>query len=195
MNARDRIAHACWRLVADQGITAVSMRHIAAEMAVTTGFLTRYFDTKQSLLIHALALASNSLADRAEAAAGEDGPQHIHAMMRALLPDDEQTRLAWHFWLAMGGMQANHADFRAAHQRFPDRLRRTMVAALRQAQQTGQLPAQCYPAWEADLLIAGLFGLCTQKIATPERFGDAKCQALLTTLILRIGTQGAITSG
>ncbi len=190
-DARDRIARACWRLVADQGIAAISLRQIAAEMAVTTGFLTRYFDAKQPLLMHALARASDTLAARAEAVVGDSDPQHIHAMMQALLPDDEESRLAWHFWLAMGGMQAAHTDFRAAHQHFPDRLRRVLVAVLRQAQQAGQLPAQCYPAWEADLLLAGVSGLCAQMIATPERFGDAKCQALLTMLVLRIGTQGS----
>lgn len=189
-SARDRIARACWQLVAAQGIAAVSMRHIATEMSVTTGFLTRYFKDKQSLLSYALAQASDTLAYRAEAVTGHSGHAQIHAMLQALLPRDEETRRAWHFWLAMGGMQIADPDLAAMHQIFPDRLRRAVVAAIRQAQQMGQLPPECYAAGEADLLIAGLLGLCSQAIAMPARFGEAKCQALLTGLILRIGAQG-----
>ena len=74
-DARDRIARACWRLVADQGIAAISLRQIAAEMAVTTGFLTRYFNAKQPLLLHALARASDTLAARAEAVVGDSDPR------------------------------------------------------------------------------------------------------------------------
>lgn len=186
-NARDRIARACWRLVATQGIAAVSMRHIATEMSLTTGFLTRYFKDKQSLLSYALATASDTLARKVEAVTGHHGQAQIHAMAQALLPHDETARLAWHFWLAMGGMQVADPELAAMHQIFPDRLRRALVAAMRQVQQTGQLPPECYVAGEADLLIAGLLGLCSQAIAAPARFGEAKCQALLTGLILRIG--------
>ena len=52
--ARTRVVAAAWRVVASEGVHGATMRGIAAEAGVTTGFVTHYFADKQQLLVEVL---------------------------------------------------------------------------------------------------------------------------------------------
>ncbi|GAB2575011.1 transcriptional regulator [Paractinoplanes abujensis] len=106
-DARRRlIADALMKVAADQGLEAVSLRHVAAAAGVSVGMVQHYFHTKDEMMAFALA----AVADRAESrirtavtSLGDSPPPRLllRTMIAALLPlsgaarDDGRVALAF----------------------------------------------------------------------------------------------------
>ncbi|NJP33964.1 TetR/AcrR family transcriptional regulator [Micromonospora thermarum] len=94
---RTLIADALMRVAAQQGLEAVSLRHVAAAAGVSAGMVQHYFRTKDEMMAFALSVVrdrSQARVTDAVAALG-DRPaprQLLRAMIAALLPLDEQSR-------------------------------------------------------------------------------------------------------
>ncbi len=97
LQRRTRIADALMRVAAQQGLEAVSLRHVAAAAGVSAGMVQHYFRTKDEMM----AFAMSVVRDRSQARIGDavaalgDHPaprQTLRAMITALLPLDEQSR-------------------------------------------------------------------------------------------------------
>src|SRR5687767_8229102 len=87
--ARVRVVEAAWRVVAAEGVQGATMRAIAAEAGVTTGFVTHYFEDKQELLIAVLRHNNLRARDRVLAAIGERrGLVALEGAVEAMLPID-----------------------------------------------------------------------------------------------------------
>ncbi|CRK56441.1 Transcriptional regulator, TetR family [Alloactinosynnema sp. L-07] len=91
---RRTIIEALWRLIITGGIESVSLRQVAAEAGVSMGQVQHYFDSKESMLRHALEAMSARVGDRMGAAyAAADGVRaRIRAMLVETLPLDETRR-------------------------------------------------------------------------------------------------------
>ncbi|XVU21870.1 TetR/AcrR family transcriptional regulator [Actinoplanes sp. CA-054009] len=94
---RRLIADALMRVAAEQGLEAVSLRHVAAAADVSAGMVQHYFRTKDEMMTFALSVVKERGQRRAEAAIaglGQDpAPRELlRALMTALLPLDEASR-------------------------------------------------------------------------------------------------------
>ncbi|MEU7610318.1 TetR family transcriptional regulator C-terminal domain-containing protein [Micromonospora sp. NPDC049204] len=94
---RTLIADALMRVAADQGLEAVSLRHVAAEAGVSAGMVQHYFRTKDEMMAFALSVVRERNQIRvteALARLGVDPPPRLllRTMIAALLPLDEGTR-------------------------------------------------------------------------------------------------------
>ena len=94
---RTLIADALMRVAADQGLEAVSLRHVAAEAGVSPGMVQHYFRTKDEMMAFALAVVRDRNQIRvteAVARLGDNPPPRLllRTMIAALLPLDEPTR-------------------------------------------------------------------------------------------------------
>ncbi|MEU8130907.1 TetR/AcrR family transcriptional regulator [Micromonospora sp. DT15] len=94
---RTLIADALMRVAADQGLEAVSLRHVAAEAGVSAGMVQHYFRTKDEMMAFALSVVrerSQSRVTEAVARLGETPSPRLllRTMLAALLPLDEGTR-------------------------------------------------------------------------------------------------------
>ncbi|MFK3979562.1 TetR/AcrR family transcriptional regulator [Micromonospora sp. NPDC050397] len=94
---RTLIADALMRVAAEQGLEAVSLRHVAAEAGVSPGMVQHYFRTKDEMMAFAMAVVRERGQIRvgdALARLGENPPprQLLRTMIAALLPLDEQSR-------------------------------------------------------------------------------------------------------
>src|SRR5882762_6008752 len=69
-SAPERIVEDGWRVVAAQGVRGATMRSIAAEAGVSTGFITHYFEDKRELIVEVLRHNNARAAERVLAAAG-----------------------------------------------------------------------------------------------------------------------------
>lgn len=102
------IVDAAWRLIADEGYDAVTIRRLAKELGGATGRVTNYFDTKDDILIAVLdeltASHQSGLARLSEAldAAGPDVDAITTALVESLPLDDERIR-DWKSWLTFWG--------------------------------------------------------------------------------------------
>ncbi|MET8320586.1 TetR family transcriptional regulator C-terminal domain-containing protein [Micromonospora sp. NPDC005189] len=94
---RTLIADALMRVAADQGLEAVSLRHVAAEAGVSAGMVQHYFRTKDEMMAFALAVVRERGQIRVTEALtrlGENPSPRLllRTMIAALLPLDERTR-------------------------------------------------------------------------------------------------------
>ncbi|MEU7773487.1 TetR family transcriptional regulator C-terminal domain-containing protein [Micromonospora taraxaci] len=94
---RTLIADALMRVAADQGLEAVSLRHVAAAAGVSAGLVQHYFRTKDEMMAFALSVVrerSQVRVTEAVARLGENPPPRLllQTLLAALLPLDEHTR-------------------------------------------------------------------------------------------------------
>ena len=94
---RTLIADALMRVAAEQGLEAVSLRHVAAAAGATTGLVQHYFRTKDEMMLFALEVVSGHSEARISAAVGALGPSPaprdlVRAMVTQLLPLDDERR-------------------------------------------------------------------------------------------------------
>ncbi|MET8119481.1 TetR family transcriptional regulator C-terminal domain-containing protein [Micromonospora sp. NPDC005291] len=94
---RTLIADALMRVAADQGLEAVSLRHVAAEAGVSAGMVQHYFRTKDEMMAFALAVVRERGQIRVTEALTRLGESPsprllLRTMIAALLPLDERTR-------------------------------------------------------------------------------------------------------
>ncbi|MET7864686.1 TetR family transcriptional regulator C-terminal domain-containing protein [Micromonospora taraxaci] len=94
---RTLIADALMRVAADQGLEAVSLRHVAAAAGVSAGMVQHYFRTKDEMMAFALSVVRERSQVRvtdAVARLGENPPPRLllRTLLAALLPLDEHTR-------------------------------------------------------------------------------------------------------
>src|SRR3954451_20918410 len=100
--ARGRIADVAAQVVAAQGIHGATVRAIAAEAGVSTGFITHYFEDKQQLILEALRRTNEQAAKRVLAATRKGtGLAALGAAVEAVLPLDPARRRQWHVWVAV----------------------------------------------------------------------------------------------
>ncbi|MBP2471303.1 AcrR family transcriptional regulator [Crossiella equi] len=87
------IAGAMWRLADRGGLERISMREVAAEAGVSTGRVQHYFRSKDELLRHGLALASQRMEARIAARlTGGSAEELLRAAIDEVLGDDPDTR-------------------------------------------------------------------------------------------------------
>lgn len=143
---REAIALAAAGIIAERGLERVTLRDIAAQLGVTTGLLTHYFASKESLLRLTKDLAFDRSYARALAAAeGAPGIERVHAVVEAVLPLDRERRTLWRLLVAFFGSAVGSAALRRAQERRMGRwyaLFRDVVSPLRD---TGELPASADP--------------------------------------------------
>jgi AcrR family transcriptional regulator len=94
---RTLIADALMRVAAEQGLEAVSLRHVAAAAGATTGLVQHYFRTKDEMMLFALSVVSAHTEARISAAVDALGPAPaprdlVRAMVTQMLPLDDERR-------------------------------------------------------------------------------------------------------
>lgn len=157
--ARTQVVEAAWRVVAAEGVQGATMRAIAAEAGVTTGFVTHYFDDKDELLAAVLRYNNLRARDRLMAAIGEHrGLVALEAAVDALLPIDADRRRVWQVWIAAWRPTAGSehlTDELRGGRRFVERLLRKL---LEQAVADDELPQTLDVAYEATRLVTLIAG-------------------------------------
>jgi AcrR family transcriptional regulator len=159
-NAPDRIVEAAARVVATHGVHGATIRAIAAEAGVSTGYLTHYFEDKHALMVRLLDHTNAGAARRVAAASAQgDAITRLRAAVDAVLPLDPVRRREWEVWVAMWGI-ASPADelgkgFRAGWAG----LRQIFAELLRQAAAEGSLREGVDIEYEAARLVTMLAGI------------------------------------
>lgn len=91
------IADALISVAAEQGLEAVSLRHVAAAAGVSSGMVQHYFRTKDEMMRFAMAAVRERSEARINEAIGRLGPEPaprelLRTMIVGILPLDEATR-------------------------------------------------------------------------------------------------------
>ncbi|WP_432515123.1 TetR/AcrR family transcriptional regulator [Kineococcus sp. SYSU DK001] len=183
---RDRIIRAAWRLIADRGIDAATMREIAREAGFANGALTHYFDDKESLLRAAYEYVYAATNERVErAVAGLRGVPALRAFCREVLPLDDLTveeartvLVVWSRIVVDDVLAQVHADFMRA---WYDAIR----GWLAQGRALGEVRSSSPDAVLAGQLLNQLMGAQVLVVAS-DVAGPATQEALLEDWIERL---------
>ncbi|KKI21426.1 MULTISPECIES: TetR/AcrR family transcriptional regulator [unclassified Leucobacter] len=91
---RERIARAAWTVMSERGLSAVSVRSIAAEAGLSVGSLQNTFPTRADLIVHAAELMIRRVVERVAAEDQEGDPIEVTLrIFTHLLPLTPESRV------------------------------------------------------------------------------------------------------
>ncbi|MEV4245753.1 TetR/AcrR family transcriptional regulator [Streptosporangium canum] len=174
---RRQLTEALLRIAGTRGLQAVSMREIAAEAGVSLRVVQYYFTDKQALLDSGLteltARLDRRVKQRAAAATGGLSTRSVfEAVLGAILPSDEQSRLDSLAWTAYYTAALTDPALAAAALTRPDALEDFLTTRLTTAQQAGDLASDRDPRTEVAILLALANGL-TASVLGRQRSHEA----------------------
>lgn len=159
---RRQIAEAVWRIAAERGLHAASIREVAAEAGVSTRSVQYHFRGKHELLVGALRLLHEDNERRAQrritADPGDPGAL-LRSIIEELLPLDAQRRTALRVLAAYYARSLTDPALAAVflHDQHP--LEDLVAAVIAQAQESGAAAPALDPRAEADLLVSAAVSL------------------------------------
>jgi AcrR family transcriptional regulator len=175
---RRQIAEALLRIADTEGLQSASMRAVAAEAGVSLRLVQYYFETKQGLLLDALARLGAQLEARMAAwisAAGSPPTPRgiITAVLSCVLPTDPESRRITRTYAAYYTLVLSDPAVLEKHGAAqPDLLEGFLAKQIRAAQQSGDIA----PAKDPDLTAAGLLAMVNglgSSVLGGQRTGEA----------------------
>ena len=99
---RREIAEATFAVAARDGLAAVTLRSVAAELGASTTAITNYLPTRTDLLVNAVdELGQEWIDELSEILEQHAGPDALRRMMRAAITWDRDELLRCTFWVAL----------------------------------------------------------------------------------------------
>ncbi|BAJ31833.1 putative TetR family transcriptional regulator [Kitasatospora setae KM-6054] len=181
---RRQIAEALLRIADTQGLQSASMRAVAAEAGVSLRLVQYYFQSKEGLLLDALARLGAQLQDRmARWIAAADSPPTprslVTAVLSCILPTDAESRRITRTYAAYYTLVLNDPELLARHGTGQaDLLEGFLAKQLHAARDAGRLAPGRDPAIAAAGLAAMVNGL-GQSVLGGQRTGE-QALAVLT---------------
>jgi AcrR family transcriptional regulator len=125
------VGEAAWRVLARDGVTALSVRNVAAEAGLAASSLRYTFPTQASLRVFALELVARRAEARIRALPpGATVRASVEERLRHLLPLDAERRLEMEVFLVIGTVALTDPALRPVYDRASDDLRRGCAALL-----------------------------------------------------------------
>jgi AcrR family transcriptional regulator len=184
------VLDAALRVIAEDGFAALSMRTVATAAGVSLAQVQYYFRSKDELLAAAFEHVSADVVARAEQV-DTTGPTRevLRGLLHVWLPLDEERERAARVWLAFTAAAATSPTLGPSNAALDADLRTGFAELLREAQTSGELPADRDPDLESALLLAVVDGLVVQSLALPAERRAALLVAALDTHLNRLFAQ------
>lgn len=194
---RREVADAVVRLIARDGVEAVTIRHVAAESGWAPGVLAHYFADKDALLLAAFRRVADAVVERTgRQRVGGPPLSVLRWFCRNTLPLDEQRRGEVQVWFAFLGHALARPALAEAQRAVYAEWREVLAGILRAAAGRAELAPGVDPDAEAASLVAFIDGLALQAIFDPEAFPPSRQAALLDARLLTVRCAGVgVTAG
>jgi len=193
---RGQIVTAARRLVAEQGLEALTFGALEDRLAFTRGVITYHFANKEEIVQAVLASAIEEIdaAVRAEVEAGPTAQDKVRAMLKATVRGFVERAEAGRVLLSFWGRLASDPQVRQLNGELYARYRRGAAKILRRARTEGQI-AKIDPTVMAALLVGLVLGIAMQHYFEPGSIDvDAATEEAVQTVLARLGQprRGAI---
>ncbi|WP_280641195.1 TetR/AcrR family transcriptional regulator, partial [Streptomyces afghaniensis] len=159
---RRRIAEAVWRIAAEQGLDAASMRRIAAEARVSLRVVQYHFDSKHALMVDALRLLHEENERLAQGRIPYDMTEPcalLRAVLDEFLPLDEQRAFALRVFTAYYARSLTDPVLAEVFLTAEQPLERLVADIIGVGEAAGSTAPGIDRVYEADLLVSGAIGL------------------------------------
>ncbi|GHF71909.1 hypothetical protein GCM10010218_61470 [Streptomyces mashuensis] len=174
---RRRIAEAVWRIAAEEGLDAASMRRIAAVAGVSLRVVQYHFGDKHTLFVDALHMLheENERLARTRAPAGPVDPRDVlWLLLDTFLPGDEQRAMALRVFAAYYARSLTDPSLAAVFLAAEQPLERLAAGLIEEGGAAGSTAPHLDPAREADLLVAGATSLGIDVLHRRRSLADAR---------------------
>lgn len=184
---RAHIVDAVFRLVAQGGVEAASLRNVAAESGLNIGSVRHYFESHNALMLAATETMAERVSARMEAhgdrlqaafMAGDDRAMEaaVFAIFAELLPLDGQRRVECAVWLAFAERARVSPELRPA----ADAMHRDVIRHTTDLLAGAGVPD---PDDRAAVLATAVDGLTLAGLSWPADYPPAKQERLLSVLL------------
>jgi AcrR family transcriptional regulator len=169
------------RLVAQEGVAALTFRRVAGAAGSSTAIVSTYFTDKRDLLLSTFRAAASRTTVRFEAAINAGGS--LQDCLEAWLPLDEDRLTDWRVILAFWGVAVTDPELAAVQDGHVGRAQARVEKLLR-AERGDDPPAE--RERRAQQILALMLGIALQAVFEPAASASLPQRALLTDGLARL---------
>jgi AcrR family transcriptional regulator len=181
---REHVTSLAARLVAREGVAALTFRRVAQAAGSSTAIVSTYFADKRDLLLSTFRAAASRTTIRFEAAIDAGGS--LQDCLEAWLPLDEDRLTDWRVILAFWGVAVTDPELAAVQDGHVGRARARVERLLR-AERGADSPAERQRL--AQQILALMLGIALQAVFEPAASASLPQRALLTDGLARLSGQ------
>lgn len=186
---RDEIAEAVWRIVARDGVSAVSIRDVATEAGLAVGSVRHVFGSKAELLEYSMALVHERVAQRVQAHFVRKDPRKLaEAVLSEMLPLDDRRRVEMAVNMAVVAESPSHPSLRRVALDAQHAIAGACSAVLEILQSHNLIRADIDLAYETDRLHALIDGLALHALTATRK--DLRPKKVLGVLQAHLAALG-----
>ncbi|HHH9110643.1 TPA: TetR/AcrR family transcriptional regulator [Pseudomonas aeruginosa] len=167
---RETIIHAAWQIVADGGLSALTIRSIASKIGFTTGIVMHHFVTKEEILEEMISRLYDGLREvylgRRDLKA--DPRKQMEQMLLSCLPLTPATAFGWRLSVILQGEALRSPAISQLHQKYYKRFGQDLHEGLLILQDENLLPKDADLALTAARLTALIDGIGTNHALRPR---------------------------
>jgi AcrR family transcriptional regulator len=181
---RDHVTSLAARLVAQEGVAALTFRRVAGAAGSSTAIVSTYFTDKRDLLLSTFRAAASRTTVRFEAAIDAGGS--LQDCLEAWLPLDADRLTDWRVILAFWGVAVTDPELAAVQDGHVGRARARVERLLRA--ERGDRDGSWPPPGLAQQIVALMLGIALQAVFEPAAAGLAALpqRALLADGLARL---------
>jgi AcrR family transcriptional regulator len=182
---REHVTSLAARLVAQEGVAALTFRRVAEAAGSSTAIVSTYFADKRDLLLSTFRAAASRTTVRFEAAIDAGGS--LQDCLEAWLPLDEDRLTDWRVILAFWGVAVTDPELAAVQDGHVGRARARVENLLR-AERGGSADSRQPAERErlAQQILALMLGIALQAVFEPAASASLPQRALLTDGLARL---------
>jgi AcrR family transcriptional regulator len=178
---RHEIAHAVWRIVVRDGVSAVSIRDVAAEAGLAVGSVRHVFGTKAELLEDSMALVHERTRERVATHFAINDPRRFaEAVLAELMPLDDQRRTEMAVNMAVVAESPSHHALRRVALDAQKAISDACAVVLMRLQNEKLVRPDADLAYETERLHALVDGLALHALTADRK--DLRPKAILAVL-------------
>lgn len=167
---REQLLEAVWVVVGRDGLEGATIRRIAKETGWSSGVLAHYFTDKDEILVSALRLAYERIAERWERKLdGLGGIEALHELVLDNLPLDDQRELETKFLMNYWSRAIRDGDGVPRPERRGPQLIDLLGELVAEGQAAGEITGEQSPDDLAERLLGLIDGFSLHALLDPQR--------------------------
>jgi len=176
---RQELAQVVARIIASEGLDAVTVRSTAEAAGFSTRVVSHYFAGKRELLLYCFRFTARRAEGRLLREV-ERNPRDLYAAIASLLPYNPEAREEWLVWVAFWGVAIADAEFSEIQ-----RLQFSRSTALIASYLAPAIDGETEPETIARELLSALIGVAVQASYNPGEWSAARQKSLMSGLLDR----------
>ncbi|NKI18073.1 TetR/AcrR family transcriptional regulator [Spongiibacter sp. KMU-166] len=177
---REEVAEAAARLIAEQGLDALTTRALAKSLGCSIGVLSHYFNSKEDIVIAAFRWADQRIDLRMQEAIANDAPglEDFFPVIKAGLPLDKESDLEWRVRLNLHAFALSHQASMAAERDKNTQFRTLMREMIADMQRRKRLRSDISPDDLTLIAFDIVMGMASNLLMTPFDKREARAEYL-----------------